>query len=102
MLEMKKQMMLMQQQLAEKNSEITNTTKVAAKENIAVNQVALTDNPCQISTPSNLKDVDIFSQSGCSSKSGPKSPVKTNPFAEGVDRVVKFQAKVLKTGNFFL
>ena len=92
MLEMKKQMMIMQQQLEVRTSEISNTTKVAAKENIAVNQVASTNNPRHISTSTSLKDVDIFSQAGCSSKSGPKSPVKTNPFAEGMDRAVKFHS----------
>ena len=95
MLEMKKQMMIMQQQLEEKTNEISNTTKVATKENIAVNQVASKNNPRHISTSTSLKDVDIFSQAGCSSKSGPKSPVKTNPFSEGIDRAVKFpSAKV--------
>ena len=37
-----------------------------------------------------LSEVDLFSQPGTSSKQFPISPVKTNPFAEGVDRKVQF------------
>ena len=62
-LEMQQKMMYMQKQLEEKAEKSTNKT---------------------------LKDVDIFSLPCNSSAGACKSPVKTNPFAEGVDRTVQF------------
>lgn len=62
-LEMQQKMMYMQKQLEEKGEKSTNKT---------------------------LKDVDIFNLPGNSSVGACKSPVKTNPFAEGVDRPMQF------------
>ena len=96
MLEMQKQMLIMKQQLEEKNSAPfanCNGPELANKSQ------SLKDNP---KTSASLSEVDLFSQSGTSSNEFPKSPVKTNPFAEGVDRKVQFpSAKIFyDTPNF--
>lgn len=96
MLEMQKQMLIMKQQLEEKNSASfanCNGPELANKSQ------SLKDNP---KTSASLSEVDLFSQSGTSSNEFPKSPVKTNPFAEGVDRKVQFpSAKIFyDTPNF--
>ena len=96
MLEMQKQMLIMKQQLEEKNSASSSNCNRPKPSN---KSPSLKDNP---TTSASLSEVDLFSQSGTSSNEFPKSPVKTNPFAEGVDRKVQFpSAKVFyDTPNF--
>ena len=96
MLEMQKQMLIMKQQLEEKNSASSSNCNRPKPSN---KSPSLKDNP---TTSASLSEVDLFSQSGTSSNGFPKSPVKTNPFAEGVDRKVQFpSAKIFyDTPNF--
>ena len=96
MLEMQKQMLIMKQQLEEKNSASSSNCNRPKPSN---KSPSLKDNP---TTSASLSEVDLFSQSGTSSNEFPKSPVKTNPFAEGVDRKVQFpSAKIFyDTPNF--
>ena len=96
MLEMQKQMLIMKQQLEEKNSASSSNCNGPEPSN---KSPSLKDNP---KTSASLSEVDLFSQSGTSSNEFPKSPVKTNPFAEGVDRKVQFpSAKIFyDTPNF--
>ena len=96
MLEMQKQMLIMKQQLEEKNSASSSNCNGLKSSN---KSPSIKDNH---KTSAALSEVDIFSQSGTSSNQFPKSPVKTNPFAEGVDRKVQFpSAKIFyDTPNF--
>ena len=84
MIEMRKQMMEMQKKLDEKNSlSHQSSTSTESSNTIALQK----DKPKSCTL---LSEVDLFSQSGTSSNEFPRSPVKTNPFAEGVDRKVQF------------
>ena len=96
MFEMQKQMMLMQKQLEEKNLQLI-SQKSSNDGNSAVieNQASLSSKDLKQTKRPSLKETDLFSQPNSSSKICPKSPMKTNPFAEGIDRPVKFtSAKV--------
>ena len=97
MLEMQRQMMIMQKQLEEKNQSPSQNSFDNKKSTNGIDKPK--GRPKNVYS---LSEVDLFSQPGTSSKDCPKSPVKTNPFAEGIDRKVQFpSAKIFyETPNF--
>ena len=92
---MQKQMMMMKKQLEEKNS-LSPSNYTSTEQS---REISIEDKP---KTNASLSEVDLFSQSNTSSKEFPKSPVKTNPFTDGIDRKVQFPtAKIFyDTPNF--
>ena len=87
--------MLMQKQLDDRNLELSKMSMGVMTTNNSIPQSVASSRPTNEPIIHSLKEADLFSRAN-SSRNCSKSPVKTTPFADGADRLVKFPSAKVK------